>query len=135
MLYFLLELHLAEISKPVVVNLRDTAILSCNSTCTGELLWTFKTSVKNLEVLRCVQDNCTERDGFKGRASLSLETTKHGRASLIINRVVYNDEGWYEASCDAEVLCDVHLDVLGRWFFSLVLVFCVNDCTQVVVHK
>lgn len=104
---FILEPLLAGISKPVMVNLRETAILSCNSTCNGKLLWTFKASGKNLEVLKCVQGDCTEGDGFKRRVEI-----KHGHASLTILPALYNDEGWYEAQCDSKILCTVHLDVL-----------------------
>ncbi|XP_057187122.1 uncharacterized protein si:dkey-22i16.9 [Triplophysa rosa] len=106
LLIFILEPVLAGISKPVMVNLRDATVLSCNSTCNRELLWTFKPNSENLQVLKCVQGYCTEGDGFKRRAKI-----KHG-TSLTLHPTLYNDEGWYEARCDSEILCTVHLDVL-----------------------
>ncbi|XP_056586771.1 uncharacterized protein si:dkey-22i16.9 [Triplophysa dalaica] len=106
LLTFVLQPVLSEISKPVVVNLGDTTVLNCNSTCNRELLWTFKPNSENLQVLKCVQGNCTEGDGFKRRAEI-----KHG-TSLTLHPSLYNDEGWYESRCDSEILCTVHLDVL-----------------------
>lgn len=108
-LSYLLGPVLAGISKPVVVTLKHTAVLSCNSTCNGELIWTFKSNNEDLQVLKCVHGNCTEGDSFKKRAK-----TEHGHASLTLNPALYNDEGWYEARCDSNILCTVHLDVLGR---------------------
>ncbi|XP_073718518.1 uncharacterized protein [Misgurnus anguillicaudatus] len=105
--FFILLLELLRAAIPVAVNVRDTAVLSCNSTCNQEILWTFfEANSKNLEVLRCLQDNCTEGDGFKGRASLSSENM-----SLTIHPVLFNDQGWYEASCGSKFSCSVHLEV------------------------
>nr|XP_055060793.1 uncharacterized protein si:dkey-22i16.9 [Misgurnus anguillicaudatus]XP_055060794.1 uncharacterized protein si:dkey-22i16.9 [Misgurnus anguillicaudatus] len=105
--FFILLLELLRAAIPVAVNLRDTAVLSCNSTCNQEILWTFfEANGEKLEVLRCLQDNCTEGDDFKGRASLSSDNM-----SLTIHPVLFNDQGWYEASCGSEFPCSVHLEV------------------------
>ncbi|XP_051558680.1 uncharacterized protein si:dkey-22i16.9 isoform X2 [Myxocyprinus asiaticus] len=100
---------LAGFSIPVAVNLRDTAVLTCNETCDGAVLWT--ANRENLEVLKCVQEPCTEGDGFKNRVSLSSEKIKHGTLSLTIHPSLYNDEGWYEAYCDSAFVCRVYLEV------------------------
>lgn len=102
----LLEPLQAGISIPVAVNVRDTAVLSCDSTCNQEILWTFEANGEKLEVLKCLQDNCKEGDDFKGRASLSSENM-----SLTIHPVLFNDQGWYEASCGSEFPCSTHLEV------------------------
>ncbi|XP_065121539.1 uncharacterized protein [Paramisgurnus dabryanus] len=105
--FILLELIRAGISIPVAVNVRDTAVLSCNSTCNQEILWKFfEANGDKLEVLKCLQDNCTEGDDFKGRASLSSDNM-----SLTIHPVLFNDQGWYEARCGSGFLCSVHLEV------------------------
>lgn len=89
----------------VEVKIRDAAIFTCNGTCNGHLLWTFNTNNEKLDVLKCVQKNCTEGDNFKNRVSL-----KPGTLSLTLYPVLYNDEGWYSVKCDSVLLCKVHLD-------------------------
>lgn len=108
--FSLLEPLQAGISIPVAVNVKDTAVFSCDSTCNQEILWTFEANGEKLDVLKCLQDNCTVGDGFKGRASLSSE-----KMSLTIHPVLYNDQGWYEARCGSEFPCSVRLDVFGRF--------------------
>lgn len=99
-------------SRPVAVILGERAILPCKNTCTGPLTWTFTGGRKRLEVLKCDQESCTEGGGFKTRLSLSTEKTKNGDLSLTLNHALYNDKGWYEASCGSTVLCNSFLEVL-----------------------
>ncbi len=96
----------------VEVKIRDAAIFTCNKTCNGHLLWTFNTNNEKLDVLKCVQKNCTEGDNFKNRVSL-----KPGTLSLTLYPVLYNDEGWYSVKCDSVLLCEVHLDAFGKFLF------------------
>ncbi|XP_051560002.1 uncharacterized protein LOC127444587 [Myxocyprinus asiaticus] len=99
----------AGLSIPVAVNLGDTAILTCNKTCDGVVLW--RTDLGKLDVLKCGREACTEGDDFKNRASLSAEMIKHGSPSLTLRPALYNDEGWYEARCDSTFVCKVFLEV------------------------
>ncbi|XP_016090094.1 uncharacterized protein [Sinocyclocheilus grahami] len=92
---------------PVEVNIMDTAMFTCNETCNGHVLWTFNTNNENLDVLKCVQNTCTEGDNFKNRVSL-----KPGTLSLTLYPVLYNDEGWYLLMCNSVFLCRVHLEAL-----------------------
>ncbi|KTF80262.1 hypothetical protein cypCar_00011001 [Cyprinus carpio] len=92
---------------PVAVNIGDTAIFTCNETCNGHLLWTFRTNNENLDVVKCVQETCTKGDNFKNRVSL-----KPGKMSLALYPVLYNDEGWYIVKCDSAVACRFHLEAL-----------------------
>ncbi|KAL0146460.1 hypothetical protein M9458_058235 [Cirrhinus mrigala] len=94
-------------SSPVAVKVGDTAIFTCNKTCDGHLLWTFKTDNENLEVLKCVKENCTEGNNFKDRVSL-----KPGALSVALYTVLYNDEGWYIVTCNSTFLCSFHLEAL-----------------------
>ncbi|XP_067298761.1 uncharacterized protein si:dkey-22i16.9 [Pseudorasbora parva] len=100
---------LDEMLVPGAVKVRDTAIIPCNKTCNGDLSWKLRTKNEELDVLRCVQGTCREGDTFKSRASLSKNQT--GNLSLKLNPVLYNDEGWYTASCDSASLCNFHLEV------------------------
>lgn len=109
-LYFLLGLFLG--GMPIEVKIRDTAIFTCNETCNGHLLWTLHTNNENLDILKCVQNNCTEGDNFKNRVSL-----KPGTLSLALYPVLYNDEGWYLVMCDSVSLCRFHLEALGKLLF------------------
>ncbi|XP_077102549.1 uncharacterized protein LOC143753751 [Siphateles boraxobius] len=95
---------------PDAVKVRDTAIIPCNETCNGNLLWELKTKNEKLDVLQCGQGTCTEGDSFKNRASFS-EKFKAGNLSLKLDPVLYNDEGWYKVSCDSKFLCRFHLEV------------------------
>ncbi|CAM4480856.1 unnamed protein product [Leuciscus chuanchicus] len=95
---------------PDAVKVRDTAIIPCNETCNGNLLWELKTKNEKLDVLNCVQGTCTEGDSFKNRVSIS-EKFKAGNLSLKLYSVVYNDEGWYNVLCDSKFLCRFHLEV------------------------
>ncbi|XP_073699430.1 uncharacterized protein [Garra rufa] len=99
-------------SHPVAVILGQRAILPCQNTCTGPLTWIFNSGRKKLEVLKCDKENCTEGGSFKNRVSLSPEKTKNGDLSLTLNPALYNDKGWYEASCGSTVLCNSYLEVL-----------------------
>ncbi|XP_042572564.1 uncharacterized protein LOC109098517 isoform X1 [Cyprinus carpio] len=99
-------------SHHVAVILGERAILPCKNTCTGPLTWTFTGGRKKLEVLKCDKESCTEGGGFKTRLSLSPEKTKNGDLSLTLNHALYNDKGWYEASCGSTFLCNSFLEVL-----------------------
>lgn len=105
--FLYLLLTFGGMSIAVEVNIRDTAIFTCNETCNGHLLWIFNTKNENLDVLKCVQESCTEGDNFKNRVSL-----KPGTLSLALFSVLYIDEGWYLVICDSEPLCRFHLKVL-----------------------
>ncbi|KAG1956370.1 si:dkey-22i16.9 [Pimephales promelas] len=93
---------------PDAVKVRDTAIIPCNKTCNGKLLWVLKTKNENLDVLKCEQGTCTEGDGFKNRVSIFENS---GNPSLKLYPVLYNDEGWYMVYCDSKFLCKFHLEV------------------------
>lgn len=96
------------------MKVRDTAIIPCNETCNGDLLWEFETKNEKLDVFKCVQGNCTEGDRFENRVSIS-EKFKAGNLSLKLYTVRYNDEGWYKVLCDSKFLCQFHLEVFGKF--------------------
>ncbi|XP_056092829.1 uncharacterized protein si:dkey-22i16.9 [Rhinichthys klamathensis goyatoka] len=95
---------------PDAVKVGDTAIIPCNETCNGNLLWEFKTKNEKLDVLQCVRGTCTEGDRFMNRVSIS-EKFKAGNPSLKLYHVLFNDEGWYMVLCDSKFLCRFHLEV------------------------
>lgn len=109
-------------SVPVAVKVRDTAIIPCYKMCNGDVLWALTTKNEKLDVLRCVQGRCTEGFSFKNRVHLSHEKINSGNLSLIMSPVLYNDEGWYEATCDLELLCKFHLEVFGMFLLQLSMV-------------
>lgn len=94
----------------VAVQVKDTAVLTCSGTCNGILTWTFKTENEDLDVLKCVQETCTEGDSFKDRVNLVHARNQPGNLSLTIDSVLYNDEGWYVVRCDSVFLCRFRLE-------------------------
>lgn len=89
----------------VAVKVKDTAVFTCKSTCNGILTWTFKTENEDLDVLKCEQETCTEGHSFKDRVNLVYAKNQPGNLSLMLNSVLYNDEGWYVVYCDSAFLC------------------------------
>ncbi|XP_056312726.1 uncharacterized protein si:dkey-22i16.9 [Danio aesculapii] len=98
------------LSQHVAVKVKDTAVLSCSGTCNRILTWTFKTENEDLDVLKCVQETCTEGHSFKDRVNLVHAKNQPGKLSLMLNSVLYNDEGWYVVKCDSVFLCRFRLE-------------------------
>lgn len=98
------------LSQHVAVKVKDAAVFTCNGTCNGILTWTFKTKNEDLNVLKCVQETCTEGDSFKNRVSPIQAKNQPGNLSLSLYPVLYNDEGWYVVKCDSVFLCRFRLE-------------------------
>ncbi|XP_027016559.2 uncharacterized protein LOC113651849 [Tachysurus fulvidraco] len=89
-----------------LLNVKDPVLLTCNKSCAGDVKWMLS-SRPGLIVSECRSGVCVEGNAFKKRTR-----PVHGKASLHLNHVKYNDKGWYICYCDTLEICQFYLDVV-----------------------
>ncbi|TRY65391.1 hypothetical protein DNTS_013984 [Danionella cerebrum] len=91
----------ADVKNHLVSEVGHNATL-CFSSCDGNLSLTFSsTQDEKLKVLDCSQRNCTAGDFFKNRVNVDWNSS--GKFCLNLFSIKYNDDGWFESTCDSKL--------------------------------